>query len=137
MNVLVSLAWPNHVHHARAIRWFEAIRREGWATCPATEAGFVRVSSNSRVIPDARPPAEVLALLRAMVQMPGHRFWSDDVSPAEDSAGVFARVVGHRQVTDAWLVTLARRREGRLATFDRGISELVGAEAEALVEMIP
>lgn len=72
-----------------------------------------------------------------MVQMPGHRFWSDDVSPAEDSAGVFARVVGHRQVTDAWLVTLARRREGRLATFDRGISELVGAEAEALVEMIP
>ncbi|MEQ9570144.1 MAG: hypothetical protein RLN75_08135 [Longimicrobiales bacterium] len=137
MNVLVALAWPNHVHHTRAIRWFEAIRPDGWATCAATEAGFVRVSSNTRIIPDARPPAEVLALLRAMVQMPGHRFWDDDVSPAEDSAGFFARVVGYRQVTDARLVTLAHRRSGRLATFDRGIVELAGPRAAEVVEMIP
>jgi len=137
VNVLVALAWPNHVHHERAVRWFESIRPDGWATCAATEAGFVRVSSNTRVIPDARPPAEVLALLRAMVKLPGHRFWTDDVSLTEDCAGFFARVAGHRQVTDAWLVTLAHRREGRLATFDRGIAGLVGDEAELLVEMIP
>lgn len=137
MNVLVALAWPNHVHHARAIRWFGGVHHDGWATCPATEAGFVRVSSNTRIIADARPPAEVLALLGKMRRVPGHQFWSDDVSPAEDEAGFFARVVGYRQVTDAWLLTLAHRREGRLATFDRGIADLAGGRAERLLESIP
>ena len=80
VNVLVALAWPNHVHHGRALAWFRGIRDEGWATCPATESGFVRVSSNFRVIPDARTPAEAISLLREMKSIPGHTFWPDDMS---------------------------------------------------------
>jgi len=137
VNVLVALAWPNHVHHTRAIRWFGRVHGEGWATCPATEAGFVRVSSNTRVLRDARPPAEAIALLGEIRKQPGHHFWSDDVSPCQDTAGLFAGVVGYRQVTDAWLVTLTHQRNGRLATFDRGIVELTGRAAERLVELIP
>ena len=135
MNVLVALAWPNHVHHRRAIYWFRKARDGGWATCPLTESGFVRVSSNARVIPEARSPAQALDVLRRIRALPGHVFWDDDVSPADDDARPFSRVVGHRQVTDAHLLTLAIRRGGRLATFDRGVAELARDEA-GVVELI-
>lgn len=126
MNVLVALAWPNHVHHREAVTWFVGIRDDGWATCPITESGFVRVSSNTRVLPDARTPGEARALLAALRTKGAHRFWADDVSPVADPYGVFSSVVGHRQVTDAHLLSLAIRHGGALATFDRGIPGLAG-----------
>lgn len=135
VNVLVALAWPNHIHHARAIAWFGSVREDGWATCPVTESGFIRVSSNARVIPEARTPAAAIAHLGRMRHLPGHVFWSDDVSPTDPSATAFGRVVGHRQVTDAHLLTIAIRNGGRLATFDRGVSDLVPDNAIA-VELI-
>ncbi len=136
VNVLVALAWPNHVHHSRALRWFAANREEGWATCPVTESGFVRVSSNVRVIPDARTPEQAIHLLRQIRQLPGHTFWGDDVSPVDSDATAFEQVVGYRQVTDAHLLTLAMRRGGSLATFDRGIAELAPGVPSS-VELIP
>jgi hypothetical protein len=136
VNVLVALAWPNHVHHARAASWFKSVRHDGWATAPVTESGFVRVSSNARVVPDARPPQEAIALLGEMTRLPGHTFWSDDVSIAGGGAGPFERVVGYRQITDAHLLTLAIRRGGRLATFDRSVAALVPGNEQA-VELIP
>lgn len=135
MNVLVALAWPNHVHHGRARAWFRATHENGWATCPTTEAGFVRVSSNVRVLPDARPPSECIELLARLRGLPGHAFWTDDVSPTDAAARPFTQLLGHRQVTDAHLLALAMRRAGRLATFDRGVLEL--APDEELVELIP
>jgi toxin-antitoxin system PIN domain toxin len=136
VNVLVALAWPNHMHHGRALQWFSSIDEEGWATCPVTESGFVRVSSNVRVIPDARTPGQAIELLRQIRDLPGHCFWSDDVSPADPDAPAFERVVGYRQVTDAHLLTLALRKGGVLATFDRGVTELLPGTPDA-VELIP
>lgn len=127
MNVLVALAWPNHVHHRQAVTWFVGVREGGWATCPFIESGFVRVSSNTRVLPEARPPSEARALLGALRMRGSHRFWEDDVSIIDDPHGVFARAVGHRQITDAHLLTLAIRRGGTLATFDRGVLGLATA----------
>lgn len=139
VNVLVALAWPNHIHHMRAHAWFASARDRGWATCPLTQSGFVRVSSNTAAIPDARTPREATALLKRIVQLPGHVFWPDDVTVAEDADGVFARVVGYRQVSDAHLLSLAIRRGGRLATFDAGIRDLApaGVDAASIVEVIP
>ena len=134
--MLVALAWPNHVHHRRALAWFTKHREDGWATCPMTESGFVRVSSNARVIPDARTPAQAIDLLDRMRRLPGHTFWADDVTPTDPDAAAFGRLVGHRQVTDAHLLTLAIRRGGRLSTFDRGVLDLAPANARA-VELIP
>jgi toxin-antitoxin system PIN domain toxin len=133
VNVLVALAWPNHIHHRQAITWFVGIRDDGWATCPITESGFVRVSSNARVLPDARTPSEARALMAALRTKGTHRFWEDDVSAVDDPAGVFATVVGHRQITDAHLLSLAIRRGGVLATFDRGIVTLATAYPERVV----
>ncbi len=139
VNVLVALAWPNHIHHTRAHAWFASARRGGWATCPLTQSGFVRVSSNATAIPDARTPGEAKALLRRIVRLPGHTFWPDDVAASEEGDAVFARVVGYRQVTDAHLLALAIRRGGRLATFDTGIRDLVPPDVDAgsILELVP
>lgn len=136
VNVLAALAWPNHVHHGLAHRWFRAHRRDGWATCPLTESGFVRVSSNRRAIPGAVTPADAIALLRRMRRVAGHVFWADDVSPAESDVTPFGRVAGYRQVTDAHLLALALRRGGALVTLDQGLAELVGADERGAVEVI-
>lgn len=133
----MALAWPNHIHHARAIRWFQAVREDRWATCPATETGFVRVSSNTRVIPDSRTPLEAIALLKEIRNIPGHTFWADDVSPADPEGIAFDRVVGYRQITDAHLLALAIRNGGRLSTFDKGVADLLPAQNQDRIELIP
>ena len=136
MNVLAALAWPNHVHHGLAHGWFRAHQRDGWATCPLTESGFVRVSSNRRVIAGAPTPAEAIVLLQRMRQLEGHVFWADDISPTECDAAPFARVTGYRQVTDAHLLALAIRRGGALATLDRGLAELAVPDGRDALEVI-
>jgi len=113
--------------------WFVGIRDEGWATCPITESGFVRVSSNTHVLPDARTPSEARTLLAALRTKGTHRFWEDDVSAVDDPFGVFATALGHRQVTDAHLLSLAIRRGGALATFDRGIRDLATCFPDSVV----
>lgn len=137
VNVLVALAWPNHIHHSRALRWFGEIRDGGWATCPITESGFVRVSSNGTVIPDARSPGEAIELLRQIRDVPGHHFWVDDVSPVDAKLEAFRRVVGYRRVMDAHLLSIAMRRGGVLATFDPGSAQLAGGVAAQAVDLIP
>lgn len=125
VNTLVALAWPSHVQHRAALRWFQESRSSGWATCPVTQSGFVRVSSNRAVIADAKSPQEAIALLRRIVALPAHRFWEDDVAVATAGEIEATRLLGYRQVTDAHLLALAIRRGGRLATFDGGIRQLV------------
>jgi toxin-antitoxin system PIN domain toxin len=118
VNALVALAWDSHVHHARMRTWFAANSLAGWTTCPLTESGFVRVSSNPKVLPSpisVDAAREVLSVLR---RHSGHRFLEDDVSMSDDDV---PRIIGYRQVTDAHLLALARRRKVRLVTFDAGI----------------
>lgn len=140
MNVLVALAWPNHIHHDAAHRFFTAVRerRERWATCPLTQSGFVRISSNARAVRDARRPHEAILLLRRIVALPGHVFWPDDVAITESSHVAVDRLMGHAQVTDAHLLALAIGKGGRLATFDRAIGGLVpaGQRAERVLRLI-
>ena len=124
VNVLVALAWPNHVHHATALTWFDEVGRAGFATCPVTQSGFVRVSSNKRAIPDARSPREAREILRRITALPGHVFWPDDIEIASNQHIAWERLGSHAQVTDAHLLALAIRHGGRLATFDRGLVDL-------------
>lgn len=125
VNALVALAWPNHLHHRAAQTWFHKNHGGGWATCPLTESGFVRVSSSPRATSEARMPAEAVLLLRRLVELPGHSFWQDDVSLARAEELELDRLVGHGQITDTHLLILAIRRGGRLVTFDRGVRQMV------------
>ncbi|MGI9018561.1 MAG: TA system VapC family ribonuclease toxin [Euzebya sp.] len=132
VNVLVALAWPNHVHHVAARRWFADTHASGWATCPVTESGFIRVSSNRRVIPTARSPREAAMLLRQLCALEGHSFWTDDVSLASAPEVDLDRVQGYRQVTDVHLLVLAARHGGQLVTFDRALRQTAIGEVTVL-----
>jgi uncharacterized protein len=138
VNLLVALAWPNHVHHRAALHWFKRHQEAGWATCPLTQSGFVRVSSNPQAVSDARSPAEAVLLLRRIVALPGHEFWHDDVSLASEWFLEEVRLVGYRQVTDAHLLRLAAQRGGRLATLDGKIRHLLppGREPGELLSFV-
>ncbi len=118
VNALVALAWDSHVHHAAVRAWFKANSSAGWATCPITESGFVRVSSNPIVLPSAISVDDARGVLSTLRAHPSHRFLTDDVSMSDSDVPTIA---GYRQVTDAHLLTLARRREMRLVTFDSSI----------------
>ena len=137
VNLLISLAWPNHVHHAPARTWFTARNGEPWATTPVTEAGFVRVSSNPSAIPTAVTPGEARSLLSQIRGVEGHVFLPDDVELVVGGERVLAgRIVGYRQVTDAHLLTLARRHRVRLVTFDTAVATLLdGSGVELLTVM--
>lgn len=139
VNVLIALTWPTHVHHVAARAWFDRNSRAGWATCPITELGFVRVSSNPRAIRDAVAPAEAIAMLERLAALPGHRWWPDEVPVALAGPFESLSLIGHRQLTDAYLLALARHHGGRLATLDRGVPDLVRDPGERVewVEVIP
>ncbi len=132
INVLVALLWSNHEQHEAALAWFTKRRRGKWATCPMTQAGFVRVSSNPRVFPDAPSPVKAVELLSANLRHPEHCFWKDEV-PFDEAVGCFGdRFTGHKQVSDAYLFGLAIHKGGRLVTFDSGIASLVDPESPHL-----
>jgi toxin-antitoxin system PIN domain toxin len=123
-NLLIALFWPSHVHHAMAVTWFARNRSRGWATCPLTEAGFVRIVSNPGFSRDAVTPTEALAVLQENAKAGDHRFWAASLSVQDAVKTVRSRLAGHQQVTDAYLLGLAMRRHGVLATFDAGIAAL-------------
>ena len=137
INVLIALTWPSHVHHGPARRWFAENAPGGWATCPVTQLGFVRVSSTPRIIPEAVSPAVACDALRQMTAHPHHVFWPADVQIGRGAWNVFRRVMGHRQCTDAYLLAVALAQCGRLATLDRAISALVppGTSPEVVVQI--
>jgi uncharacterized protein len=137
VNVLVALAWPTHVHHGAARRWFARCHGEGWATTPVTEFDFVRVSANPAAVGEPLSPAEAILVLEDIRGRPGHETWADDTSPAEPQLVDPTRLVGHRQVSDAHLLALARRHQGRLATLDHGLVDLAGGDASRRITVIP
>lgn len=131
VNALVALAWDSHVHH-RAIRaWFAHQRADGWATCPVTDSGFVRVSCNPKVLPSVITVAAARSVLSALRDAGNHRFLANDVSLTDPDVPA---ILGHRQVTDVALLTLARRHGTHLVTFDAGVAALAeGRDVELLV----
>ncbi len=120
VNVLVALFDPNHVHHEIAHDWFADQREAGWATCPITENGLVRVLANPAYGADIRADA-VIARLRRFEASGHHHFWNDALSLTDDSVFNPSLLAGSRQITDVYLLGLASRNHGVLATFDRSI----------------
>jgi hypothetical protein len=121
VNVLVALFFPEHVHHDLAHDWFADHHRQGWATCPVTENGFVRVACQQPSGDGIVRPADVLDHVRRFCAEKHHHDWTDAVSLKD--AAIFAPqyIRGHRQITDVYLLGLAREMGGRLATFDSTI----------------
>jgi toxin-antitoxin system PIN domain toxin len=134
VNVLPAMAWPNRQFHLAAIQRLESSRNR-WATCALTQLGFIRLSSNSAAVPSPRRPAEAAALLRIMVQDARHVYLEALPSPiAQDFSAALEGLLGHQQVTDAYLLALARRHGATFVTFDTRLKHLTapGATVEVL-----
>jgi uncharacterized protein len=131
VNLLIALAWPSHVHYRIAQKWFAKKSSAGFRTCPLTQIGFVRISSNPKFTPDAVSPHEALTLLARVTALPEHEFWPADLA-LSDAIAKLEPIVGHRQITDAYLLALARTRRGILATLDRGTLALTGAKEQGV-----
>jgi toxin-antitoxin system PIN domain toxin len=138
VNVLLALAWPTHVHHEAAHRWFAGIRPGRWATCPLTEIGFVRLSMQPAVVKTTISFGDAFRALTASVSSPQHEFWPHDTSLTAIDAEMRTRIAGHHQLADAMLLDLAIRQSGRLATFERRIANLLAADSPNLgaIELI-
>jgi toxin-antitoxin system PIN domain toxin len=114
-NVLVALVVAEHVHHDTAADWLSTYD-SGFATCPITQGSLMRFLLRS-----GHSASAALEVVAAVGSASRHEFWPDDVS-FENVA--LAGVIGHRQVTDAYLAQLARGREAQLATLDSGLAGL-------------
>ena len=129
-NVLISLIWPNHSHHQRAHAWFSTLGDDRWATCPMTECGFVRISSNPGFDLETLTPPEAIAILRQTISHPRHVFWEDTLAICSSSRFPLQSLTGHKQITDAYLFTMAIERGEKLVTFDAGIPSLARNDAD-------
>jgi uncharacterized protein len=130
VNALIALAWEGHAHHDTMMGWFKRHAKGGWATCAITQAGFVRVLSQPALGPAAASVAELAEVLTHNLAHPRHRLVALDFGFADVMACCTGGVVGHRQVTDAYLLTAAVRAGMKLLTFDAGVGMLLANPAE-------
>ena len=119
VNVLIALVDPAHVQHEPAHGWFKRTGIRAFATCPITENGLLRIVGHSKYPNSPGTPAAVAASLTALRGMPGHHFWADDISITDGDLVDTSRLSSHSQVTDTYLLALARAHGGRLASLDR------------------
>jgi uncharacterized protein len=134
VNLLIALCDADHTHHQPASRWFGAHAASGWATCPLTENGLLRVLGHQAYPGGPGSPEGVLPLLQCLRSLPGHGLWEDSVSIADSRPGLSLKGVSARQLTDVYLLALAVARGGHLATLDQRLdSALVPGGAHALV----
>lgn len=117
VNVLIALFDPDHVSHEPAMAWFAKHAKEGWASCPLTQNGCVRIMSSSSY-PNAQPVQTLVTRLAEACAERMHEFWADEPSLLDSTVFDTTRIHGPRQITDVYLLGLAVRHDGRFVTFD-------------------
>jgi hypothetical protein len=121
INLLIALFDAAHVHHKAAHAWMAKNRSLGWATCPITQNGCIRVMSQPSY-PGRLAVTEITRRFASAVAVPEHTFWSDSISLCDASRFDSERILTPRTLTDIYLLGLAQENGGRLVTFDRAIA---------------
>ena len=129
-NALIALGWPTHEHHPRMVSWFRQHARAGWGSTALTQSAFVRIVSQSAFSGRSFAISEVAELLLRNTAHPKHRLVALDFGFADVLGACTGGILGHRQITDAWLLTAAIRSGMMLLTFDTGIQHLLANAQE-------
>jgi toxin-antitoxin system PIN domain toxin len=129
-NALIALAWTQHEHHEAVSRWFRNHAGDGWSTCAFTQAAFVRVIAQPSFSGRNIGIAEIVELLVRNLAHPKHKYLAIDFGMEHVAGTCTGGLLGHRQVTDAWLLATAVRHRTRLLTFDSGVSSLLATPEE-------
>lgn len=125
INVLVAMTYTTDAAHASCSEWFARSGSRGWATCPFTQAGYIRLLTNPAMSRNALTVAEAISRLDRQLAHPGHHFWAAELGLPDVGRYFPDRLQGHRQITDAYLLALAIHRGGVLVTRDGGIRSLL------------
>ena len=133
VNVIIALLDSGHVMHTSACTWLERNLNQGWATCPLTQTGVVRIMAQP-AYPNQQPAQLVAARLVEACGHPSHAFWPQQISLLQDGLIRWEHILGPRQITDAYLLALAVAHGGRLVSFDQRIEpqQVPGATASHL-----
>ena len=134
VNVLIALLDAGHLHHRVAMEWLTTHIDQGWASCPLTQNGCIRIFSHS-AYPNTIPALQIAERLAYATAQEAHVFWPDSISLLEPQRLVWDRLLSSRQVTDAYLLALAVEHGGRFVTLDRHIpvTAVRNAQAQHLV----
>jgi toxin-antitoxin system PIN domain toxin len=119
VNALIALLDPAHVQHELAHDWFERAGHASWASCPLTENGVLRIIGNPKYPNSPGSPAAVATVAVQLRAHPGHVFWVDDLSLLDARHVDSSRLLSAAQITDTYLLALARHHGGKLASLDR------------------
>jgi uncharacterized protein len=131
VNLLMALLWENHEHHLQSRLWLKTI--PAFATCPVVQLGFARISSHP-LLGYGLTPEVAFGVLRQFISDPRHQFVPDDLS-CNDRVVRAELMAGANQITDHYLVALARQHQFSLATLDQPLAKRFADEAD-LVELL-
>ncbi len=130
VNVLIALLDADHAHHRVASDWLGDNIQHGWASCPITQNGCLRIMSQPRY-PNALALGQVVSRLAHACAARHHEFWPDTVSVLNPELVEHRRLISPKQITDVFLLTLAAYNGGRFVTFDRSIPIAASRLADA------
>ncbi|MEK0433367.1 MAG: hypothetical protein RLY60_2375 [Pseudomonadota bacterium] len=136
VNVLIALHDHDHAHHRLAYEWLDRHIDQGWASCPLTQNGMLRVMSQSSYT-NNQSLQNLVKRLRHFTATKHHVFWPDDISLLDEAFIDADKLLSPRQLTDAYLLTLAVKHGGRLITLDKRIplNSVKGAKALNLISL--
>ena len=133
VNALLALAWPNHQFHTAVLTRLERRPEPRWATCALTQLGFVRLSSNPKIVEVRKTPVEAVGMLAELTR-DQHHVYLETLPALPEAAKVFRHLLGHQQVTDAYLLGVAEANDATLLTLDRRL--VPPGRARAHVEVV-
>ena len=122
-SVLIPLLDAGHQDHAATDVWMARVK--SFATCPITEGALVRY-----VVRMGHTWQEAATVVAQPSQVAGFEFWPDSIPYQEAD---LSKVEGHKNVTDAYLVSLvSRHKNSLLATYDKALAERYPNRVELL-----
>jgi toxin-antitoxin system PIN domain toxin len=123
VNVLIALADSLHRDHEKVSLWFSKTHLNGWATCPITENGFLRILGHPNYpngLGSIEKTRDMLLRLRAL---PGHQFWPEAISLCHKSS--YPVLPAAKDLTNFYLLGLAVKNQGHFATLDQRFDPLL------------
>ena len=134
VNVLIALLDASHIHHRQVTDWLEKNINFGWASCPITQNGCIRILSQPSY-PNSISAAKVAERLTEATQDQSHEFWPDAISILQLGKLEWDKVLSSRHITDVYLLALAIRQSGCFVTLDQGVplNAVSGALCDHLV----
>ena len=136
VNILIALLDSNHIHHRKTLNWFNKNENLSWATCPITENGLVRIVSHKSYREPNLLPSLIIGLLEKLKNYGKHQFWNDDISITDKTLFKHQNIIHTNQITDTYLLGLAKFYKGKLATLDRKISVTGVKQGKDFVEYV-